>query len=70
MRSEDNVYYLRVRPVRVVAATRAQKQPAQEFLRTGFYIVAGALLGLGLANLPSLSGAFLTALNILPSHLI
>ncbi len=70
MRSEDNVYYLRVKPARAIAAARAQKQSSQEFLRTGFYIVAGALVGLALANLPSLSGALLTALDILPAHLI
>jgi len=70
MRSEDNVYYLRRQPRRTIAVARVQKQPSHEFLKTGFYIVAGTLVGFGLANLPNLSTAILTALNILPTHLI
>ncbi len=70
MRTEDNVYYLRDRPARSIAMARMQEQRSHEFLKTGFYVIGGALIGFALANLPAVSGALLTALNILPPHLI
>jgi len=72
MRSQSNIIYLHRKPARAVAiAAQVEKRRSHEFLTTGFYIiVAGTLLGLGLANLSALSGAVLTALNILPAHLI
>ena len=71
MRSQSNIIYLHRKPARAVAiAAQVEKRRSHEFLTTGFYIVAGTVLGLGLANLSALSGAVLTALNILPAHLI
>ncbi len=70
MRTEDNVYYLRNRPARAVAMTRIQDERSHEVLKTGLYVIGGALIGFALANLPALSGTLLTALNILPPHLI
>jgi len=70
-RTEDNVYYLRNRPrADTVAVARMQDQRSHEFLKIGFYVIGGALIGFALANLPALSGALLTALNILPAHVI
>jgi hypothetical protein len=34
----------------------------------GFYLIAGALVGLALANLPALSGAALSVVKVLPPH--
>lgn len=70
MRSQNNVYYLHRRPARAIAVAQVQKRPSHDFLMTGFYLVTGALVGFGLANLPALSGAILTALNVLPAHVI
>jgi hypothetical protein len=69
MRSDDNVYYLRDRSPHAIAVTRMQEQRRHEILKAGFYVTGGAIIGFALANLPALSGALLTALNILPSHL-
>jgi hypothetical protein len=69
IRTEDNVYYLRERPACTIAMAR-QEQRTDKFLKAGFYVIGGALIGFALANLPALSGALLTALNILPPHLI
>jgi len=68
MRTESNVYYLRDRRARTIAIAQVQRQAGPEFLRAGFFVAAGTLLGLALSNLPSLSGAILTALNVLPTH--
>ncbi|MGA2895032.1 MAG: hypothetical protein ABSE22_19365 [Xanthobacteraceae bacterium] len=66
-RSEDNVYYL-VRPqTRVPAVSLAQNKRARQILVIGSSILAGALLGFGLANLPALSAAIATVLH-LPMH--
>lgn len=70
MRTEDNVYYLPNRRARAVAMARIQESGSHEFLKTGFYVMGGALIGFALANLPALSGALMTALNILPPHVI
>lgn len=69
MRTEDNVYYLRDRSPRAIAVARVQER-SHEFLKAGFYLTGGAVIGFALANLPALSGALLTALHILPPHLI
>lgn len=69
MRTEDNVYYLRDRSPRAVAVARMQER-SHEFLKAGFYVTGGAVIGFALANLPILSGALLAALHILPPHLI
>jgi hypothetical protein len=69
MRTEDNVYYLRDRSPRAVAVTRLQER-SHEFLKAGFYVTGGAIIGFALANLPALSGALLTALRVLPPHSI
>lgn len=69
MRTEDNVYYLRDRSQRAMAVTRVQER-SHEFFKAGFYLSGGAIIGFALANLPALSGALLTALHILPPHLI
>ncbi|HYA05010.1 MAG TPA: hypothetical protein VEF90_03890 [Xanthobacteraceae bacterium] len=70
MRSDSNVYYLERKPARAIAVARVYKRPSREFVTTGFYIVSGAVLGFGLANLPTLSAALMTALHIVPAHLI
>ena len=70
MRSDSNVYYLERRRARAIAVARVQKRPSREFLTTGFFIVTGAVLGFGLANLPTLSAALTMALPIVPAHLI
>lgn len=70
MQSQNNVYYLRLKPARSMAAVRGRSQPSHEFLKSGFYIVAGALVGLGLANLSAVTAAILTALNVLPPQLM
>jgi len=63
MRTEDNVYYLPAKSTRAAAQTQELRY---EFLKAGFYVTGGALIGFGLANFPALSTALLTALNILP----
>jgi len=70
VRTEDNVYYLPNRRNRAVAMARIQESGGNDFLKVSFYVIGGALIGFALANLPALSGALLTALNILPPHVI
>ena len=64
MRSEDNVYYLPRRQARVLAVSLTQTRRSRQFMVIGFSIVAGALIGLGLANLSALSGAISTVLQL------
>ncbi len=66
-RTEDSVYYLPAKSARAAAQTQELRY---ELLKAGFYVTGGALIGFGLANFPAFSTALLTALNILPPHVI
>lgn len=67
-RTEDNVYYLHRPAARSAAIARLQEQSSRKFVMAGFYLIAGALVGLALANLPALSGAALSVVKVLPPH--
>jgi hypothetical protein len=68
MQSADNVYYLPKKTIHAMA--RIQQQRSYEFLKAGFYVSGGVLIGFALANLPALSGVLLKALDILSPHTI
>jgi hypothetical protein len=68
MPSEQNYRNSRQPEARIVSITES-KQPHYDVLTIGIYILAGAIVALGLANLPAWTGSLLAALNVLPSHL-
>jgi hypothetical protein len=69
MPSEQN-YHLSRRPsARTASLAHEQKQPNHHILTIGMYLLAGAIVALGLANLPAWTGSLLTVLNVLPTHL-
>jgi hypothetical protein len=70
MQSADNVYYLPKKTIHAMAMARIQQQRSYEFLKAGFYVSGGVLIGFALANLPALSGVLLKALDILSPHTI
>lgn len=70
MRSADNVYYLPSKRNRAVAITRVSQQRGYEFLKAGFYVTGGALIGFALAKLPALSAAVAAVLSTLPQHVV
>ena len=53
----------------IVSVAHGQKQPHYDVLTIGLYLLAGAIVALGLAYLPAWSGSLLAALNVLPAHL-
>jgi hypothetical protein len=69
MPSEQNYRDLRRPEARIVSITDETRQPHYDVLTIGIYILAGAIVALGLANLPAWTGSLLAALNVLPSHL-
>ncbi|HTZ04082.1 MAG TPA: hypothetical protein VMC05_17245 [Xanthobacteraceae bacterium] len=68
MRSTDNVYYLPRRPRRAVAAARIAQQRGHEFLKAGFYMTGGAVIGFMLAKSAGLSAALTAVVTSLPPH--
>jgi hypothetical protein len=68
MPSEQNYRNSRRPEARIVSITES-KQPHYDVLTIGIYILAGAIVALGLANLPAWTGSLLAALNVLPAHL-
>ena len=58
-----------IRGGRIVSVTHGQKQSHYDVLTIGIYLLAGAIVALGLANLPAWTGSLLAALNVLPAHL-
>ena len=69
MSSEQNYRDSRRSEARVVSIRDERKEPHYDVLTIGIYILAGAIVALGLANLPAWTGSLLAALNVLPSHL-
>jgi hypothetical protein len=69
MSSEQNYRNSRRSQPRVVSIAEERKEPYYDVLTIGIYILAGAIVALGLANLPAWTGSLLAALNVLPSHL-
>jgi hypothetical protein len=70
MRSADNVYYLPRRPKHAVAIVRVAQQRGYEFLKAGFYLTGGALIGFALAKLPVLCAALADVFYTLPQHVV
>jgi hypothetical protein len=70
MRSTDNVYYLPSKRKRAVAMTRVAQQRGTEFLKAGFYVTGGALIGFMLAKLPALSAGLAAVLGTVPQHVV
>jgi hypothetical protein len=68
MPSEQDYGNSRRPEARIVSISAAQK-PHYDVLTVGIYILAGAIVALGLANLPAWTGSLLAVLNVLPSHL-
>jgi hypothetical protein len=68
MPSEQNYRNSRRPEAQIVSITES-KQPHYDVLTIGIYILAGAIVALGLANLPAWTGSLLAALNVLPAHL-
>jgi hypothetical protein len=68
MPSEQNYRNSRRPEARIVSISAGQK-PHYDVLTVGIYILAGAIVALGLANLPAWTGSLLAVLNVLPSHL-
>ena len=68
MPGEQNYRNSRRPEARIVSITES-KQPRYDVLTIGIYIFAGAIVALGLANLPAWTGSLLAVLNVLPSHL-
>lgn len=68
MPNERNYRNSRRAEARIVSITQS-KQPHYDVLTIGIYVLAGAIVALGLANLPAWTGSLLAALNVLPSHL-
>jgi hypothetical protein len=69
MSSEQNYRNSRRSQPRVVSIADERKEPHYDVLTIWIYILAGAIVALGLANLPAWTGSLLAALNVLPSHL-
>ena len=68
MPSEQN-YRTSRRPEARIVSISAEQKPHYDVLTVGIYILAGAIVALGLANLPAWTGSLLAVLNVLPSHL-
>ena len=68
MPSEQNYRNSR-RPEARIVSIPAEQKPYYDVLTIGIYILAAAIVALGLANLPAWTGSLLAALNVLPSHL-
>jgi hypothetical protein len=69
MPSEQNYRNSRRPQPHIVSIADERKEPHYDVLTIGIYILAGAIVALGLANLPAWTGSLLGALNVLPSHL-
>jgi len=69
MLSEQNYRNWRRPQACVVSIVEERKEPHYDVLTIGIYILAGAIVALGLANLPAWTGSLLAALNVLPPHL-
>ena len=70
MRSTDNVYYLPGKRKRTIGHSRVAQQRGTEFLKAGFYVTGGALIGFMLAKLPALSAVLAAVLRTLPQHVV
>ena len=68
MRSTSNVYYLPKKARQAVAMARIQQHRSYEFLKAGFYLTGGALIGFALAKLPALSAALAAIIGALPQN--
>jgi hypothetical protein len=68
MPSEQNYRNSR-RPEAQIVSIAESKRPHYDVLTIGIYVLAGAIVALGLANLPAWTGSLLAALNVLPAHL-
>jgi len=69
MPSEQNYRNSRRPQACVVSIAEERKEPHYDVLTIGIYILAGAIVALGLANLPAWTGSLLAVLNVLPPHL-
>ena len=68
MPGEDNYRDSRWPSARIVSIAHARK-PDHQVLMMLLYLLAGAIIALGLANLPTWTGSLLSALDVLPAHL-
>jgi hypothetical protein len=68
MPSEENYRYSRRPSARIVSIAHAQKSD-HHILTMCLYLLAGAVVALGFANLPAWTGSLLALLNVLPAHL-
>jgi hypothetical protein len=68
MPGEENYRRSRRPSARIVSIAHAQK-PDHHILTLCVYLLAGAIVALGLANLPAWTGSLLSVLNVLPAHL-
>lgn len=68
MRHEGNVYYLPRPAAQAAAIGRLHKH--HEFIRASFYGVTGMLIGLALANLPSIAKGLVAAVHFVPPHVL
>jgi len=69
MPSEQNYHNSRRPSAEIVSIAHEQKQSHYDVLTIGIYLLACAIVALGLANLPAWTGSLLAALNVLPAHL-